>query len=582
MVGMMNISNVLMGFLEILVLIFLCMTNHVYSEKIHPERMKAELDFIRNIFDMRYAPGEWKKQYSGWDLDIEIVKAKNLVDSSDHTDLKTFQRILKAFTCSTQDYHVGVTFLSTESATLPFRVKGVNGRYFISYLDQMRLSPLVYPISIGDELVLFDGRPTHEVVQELKALEGKCLNKPTDWAFAEFYLTNRFGFKGQIVPKKPITIGVRSNHIVRHYQLMWDYRPEQILNPRNFINTPFQAQVKGPKKHTLLEDHPLLFPLMMAPLYEELEATDAIIAERNKDLLGSRESFLPSLGKIWWKSEKENFFHAYLYETDQGKFIGYLRIPHFRGSEAHLDELEKILAFFSERTDALVIDQFNNPGGYAHYMYALASMLTQNALSTPKHRRKITQKDVAYALKELRGLELIQSDAEAQEFFGKTFFGTLVTHQFVQFYINYCRFIIEEWKAGRSYTNPFYICSIDQINPHPTIRYTKPILLLINELDISCGDFFPAIMQDNKRAVTMGTTTAGAGGIVETLSYPNPLGISSLSYTISLAERIDNHPIENRGVTPDIEYNISKKDLQNNYCGYVKAINDILHLMTLH
>ncbi len=45
-----------------------------------------------------------------------------------------------------KDYHVDVTFFSTEQASLPFSVRGVEGRYFIDWLDPLRLSPSHYDI----------------------------------------------------------------------------------------------------------------------------------------------------------------------------------------------------------------------------------------------------------------------------------------------------------------------------------------------------------------------------------------------------------------------------------------------------
>src|SRR5690606_18873159 len=128
-------------------------------------------------------------------------------------------------------------------------------------------------------------------------------------------------------------------------------------------------------------------------------------------------------------------------------------------------------------------------------------------------------------------------------------------------------------------TDPYPLYGIDVIEPHAMVRYTKPVLILTNSMDFSGGDFFPAMMQDNKRAIIFGEKTAGAGGFVVTDIFPNFLGIQDFSYTASLAERKDHRPIENLGVQPDVPYKISVNDLTRNYVEYVQAIKKELKKM---
>lgn len=539
------------------------------SDQEKKEHMISNLEFVKNTFQVCYAPTEWKQKYSGWDLETEFQSAKEKIASLNQPNAKKFQKILKEFLQTAKDYHVGARFFSTESATLPFRVKGANRKYFFSYIDRKRLSPHTFPFNEGDELVYFDGRPTDEVVTELKKSEVGNANENTDLALAEFFLTNRSGSRGDEVPRGPVMVTIKPVGSDNHssFQLIWNYTPEKLTSALSLVN-------KKPKldhsKPAILQN-PIFQKQLITPIFKDLEVALREDHEA-RDMVGSKKSFIPKLGRIWWETDPYSSFHAYLFENEDSKLIGYIRIPYYLGDEDQVAEFSAIINFFEERSDALVIDQINNPGGSAFYLYALASMLSDQPLRTPKHRMKITSEDVFAAIQDIPLFERIQSDDDARQVLGETLEGTPVTYQMSQFILNYFRFLVEEWNAGRTLTNPFYLYGIDRINPDPETRYTKPILLLVNHLDFSCGDFFPAILQDNKRVTILGTRTAGAGGYVSSSTFPNLYGIDHFHYSASVAERPDKNPIENLGVTPDIIYEITQDDLQYGYKDYTRAI----------
>ncbi len=108
------------------------------------------------------------------------------------------------------------------------------------------------------------------------------------------------------------------------------------------------------------------------------------------------------------------------------------------------------------------------------------------------------------------------------------------------------------------------------IQPNKAAHYSKPVLLLINELDFSGGDAFPAIMKDNGRVTLFGAKTNGAGGNVA--EYP-ALANSGFKFhlTESLMVRPNGQYVENNGVKPDVAYSITEDDFMNDYRGYVKA-----------
>lgn len=555
--------------LFLVTLAFFPLMGFAIDQEATKQMMVDDLGFIKNTFEVMYAPAGWKKEQYGWDLDTEIEKVKTRIQSNPKISTKDYQREISQFLRTTKDYHVGVLFHSTESASLPFTVKSSEGKYFITSINKEQLSSANFPVSIGDEIVKFGGKPIADVIADLKMNEIGDATATTDQCLAEMILTYRSGMSGMIVPRGPINITVNSaaSGKTSTFQLIWKYTPEKINSDMSM--SPFEDHLD--LQNEKLSKHPIFHKKMLTPLY-------ATFAKKEKSSpsdphnLGSRVSFIPPLGTKLWESDEDSPFDAYLFKTSDRKIIGYIRIPHYMGSEKNVEAFANIIDLFNSMTDALVIDQVNNPGGLIFYSYALASALTDKPLATPKHRMAITQEEVADAIAIIPILELIENDQEAKDVMGESLMGYPVSYQFVQFALEFFRSVIDDWNGKEYLTQPHFLYGLDQINPHPTSRYTKPILLLVNSLDFSCGDFFPAILQDNNRVTILGTRTAGAGGYVLGFGYPNRFGLAVLHFTGSIAERIDKKPIENLGVTPDIQYELTKYDLQNNYSQYVSTI----------
>lgn len=566
----------------------------IADEAFEKSKMIGELDSIKNIFEFQYAPLAWKKNHFGWDLEQEIEKSTQQIIDADQISVKDFQKIVRNFFNSLHDYHTEVLFFSTESAFLPLEIKGTNGRYFITHVDRDLLSPRQYPFHEGDEVVKFNGRPIIEVVDELQQDEFGTVNPGTERALAERLLTKRSGMAGHDVPRGPISLEIRhlGKASTNNYQLIWSYQPEKVSQHSDKIlaSTPKESQISSKDKIQHFNKP------WMTPYYKpfENELLNQILNQGVEDededsiespfTIGGKNSFVPQLGRIWWSNNKP-LWKAYIFETANHQLIGYLRIPlYIWRKPSGFEELKNIIALFEERTDAMIIDQVNNPGGTAFHMYAVAALLTNQALSTPKHCMAITHEDIYHAVETIPELEKVDSDLAAEELLGSNFCGYPISYQFVRHWLEFCRFIDEQWKAGKRLTDPYHLYGVDHINPNPDVNYTKPILVLINELDFSCGDFLPAILQDNKRATLMGSQTSGSGGYVLRNSFCSRYGIAGFSITGSIAHRADHQPIENLGVLPDIPYELTENDFQDGFQDYkkavLKAIDNLLKVRT--
>ncbi|MEL6544812.1 MAG: protease-like activity factor CPAF [Myxococcota bacterium] len=515
--------------------------------------MKSHIGQLARVFRDHYAPADWKAKSRNWDVEREHQRAIKAIDDAENITPKDLHKIIVKFAQAAGDYHVGARFYSTESAKLPFSVMSVGDRFFVVDVDKT-FNP-DFPIKPGDEIITFNGRPIGEEIAELRKELGNNVGA-TDQALASLRLTSRAGRVGMDVPKGEIEIGVKGSDgaAIQTHRVNWDYEPERLNKSGSAFGTASFSAARAPTR--VPESEWARFGSMHT---HHLEHPGHLEGSLNRFAIGAKQSFIPKLGEVTWETGASNPFHAYIFKMPDGKRVGYVRIPHYNAGAGEVLQFTAIMARM-KRTDGLIIDQVNNPGGSVGYLYSLAAMLTDRLLYTPRHRMNITQREVENAY---RTLDTTDSDFAAQQ----------IPEQLRDTLRDNARFIVDQWRQGKTRTDPYHLGLGDYIAPSPLIQYDKPIMVLTNELDFSGGDFFPAILQDNKRAKIFGARTAGAGGYVGLIDQsPNDLGLQAVSYTGSLAERIDDEFIESDGITPDVKYELTVDDVRGGFKDYRNAI----------
>jgi C-terminal processing protease CtpA/Prc len=567
-------------------------------------QMYDVLHQVANHFRLRYGPLGYKKAKFDWEPDAAEAAAKKQVaaitsDASLTPDdmVTRFHGVLRDFVNGTHDYHVGITFTRTEAATLPFRVQvGPTGRVFVSGVDEGKEKS--FPFEIGDEITTVDGKPVAEVLHDLQKYSTSS-NAITDLRDAANTLTKRRPSRGVPTPEKPSTLfGItRMDGSTATFDAAWTTTPEGVtFSQAGFSSLQLRQKMvdrNGPDMtaHGVIDQAAIAAANARAAAAKKGEEPDG-----DGWVVGARKSFVPVLGPIVTSTGPKDPFDAYIYRSPNGKNIGVIRIPEYSPDkpEEMAKAFAELIANFEQATDALVIDQNNNPGGLFFYMMALLSHLSPHAMKMTGQAEAITPQEVFDAQNNIAELKSVKDDKTAVKVLGKTVAGLPVTYDLVVRMRASNQHIIDEWNKGKKMTSSFPLEGIDSMNPSTTSTYTKPILCLVNSLCFSCGDFFPAALQTNGRAVIFGETTAGAGGYVLTHKFVNGLGIESLHLTGSIADRGTVHadgsvtddpdtlenPIESVGVKPDIVYSPTDEDLQNGYEGYRNAVNATIVKMT--
>ncbi|MBY0369808.1 hypothetical protein K2X33_03920, partial [bacterium] len=241
-------------------------------------------------------------------------------------------------------------------------------------------------------------------------------------------------------------------------------------------------------------------------------------------------------------------FVAYFHPTAKG-VVGYLRIPHYSWddqADLRLQQYEYVISQLEKYTDALVIDQDHNCGGSVFFLEKMVGL---------------------FADKPYQGLEFkfLASRTEYLDFKNWVDSEKRFTLDGAD-WLGVTNLVKTAW-LSRSRMSPRVTFHNNRaLNPN-AIRYTKPILMLVDEMSGSGGDAFPAMMQGMQRAKLMGKRTMGAGGHVVSMPALN-YSSTVVNMTKSLFFRPDGVEVENNGVTPDIMYEPTRDDFLYQYRNY--------------
>lgn len=227
--------------------------------------------------------------------------------------------------------------------------------------------------------------------------------------------------------------------------------------------------------------------------------------------------------------------------------FGYIRLADFEYVSS--SDMTSEIQYFQAHTDGLIIDLMRNPGGYGCTAEAFLSYLAPNGLTSMGNSQRVTWDNI---------VSLEESLASAQ-YYG----ATTADIQELQTELKASQ---DAYTQSRGMTPPMPICG-NSVNLTAVtlgrggkLAYSKPVMLLVDELTASAAELFAGVLQDNQRAMVYGYRTDGAGGSVGVYAAGvySETG-SSLAQSIlvrTAVPTVSDFPampyIENIGIRPDV------------------------------
>jgi hypothetical protein len=523
------------------------------------EQRAMDFNQLVNIFERNYAPLRYKKESIGldWKALVSQYSAKVTQARSDGE----FYRILAQFLSNLEDAHVSAVIPSSHKATLGFLSDYVEGKVLIESIDRLRLPKELFPLNVGDQVLSIGGQPVEQVMEEMAKI-GKTGNALSTKRIAAARLTSRREAAGLVIPKGVTTITALPRGAAQPITVTatWIVSGTPVIDLDDLAglmeggatDNAISNSESGTELLSRLRNMPSFNASLPASLIKEWARAGV------SDVGASKSMFTLPEGA---RELRGISVTAAIYEA-AGKRIGILRIPSY-DEDSLLEVLARAIIIMEQETDVLVIDQTNNPGGSVSLVSDIVSLFADKSFKDVEFRLRPSLN----WMKTMQELNAEIAKALANDPNDMAANALKARFEYLESEVR------DSLQERKFFTNPVPLNlsgTFGMIQPSGMVRYTKPVLLLINEFAFSGGDALPAIMQDNNRAVLFGARTTGAGGNVREYG---PLSNSFLKFSVteSLMIRPNGKFVENIGVSPDVEYAITTDDFLNGYRGYVQA-----------
>lgn len=529
-----------------------CASPSTVFEKSPPAPVSSRyvlVDYVAQLFEDVYAPRAFKAEHRGWTLDAELARVRARA-SSEHDDA-AFERGLHLLFRSPADIHTSIGFDDGDAVWLGFAMRRTTSGRRVAWVD-----PVVRGLPIGAKVIAFDGVPIEDVVARTATETAWDSTPGFRERFADWFAVLRVEREWSEIPKvgTSLRITIEASDGRRDVPIEWREVPS--------------GAVTG------------------CPHWGK-----------------SKSSYLTDLGTVTWRGEAEAL-PAYVFEAHGGRY-GYIRMATYGAAGVLADFDRAIDAFIEREVDGVVIDQLGNGGGNYVFALTMLSRLAAEPLIAPTQTFRTDAAGALAAFPDpaiirplvddpgllLRGpLDYLPRDDETIEAL-KRFFGFVAAKH-----------------PPRALTEPHYqVVDSYRYDDKRGARYLGPIVMLIDELNLSAAEYTAAAFADHAggpRAVLFGATTSGAGGdqrwyrAERVCGVAKPDGITpcvapevaatmrahhvtGVAMTVTLGYRLETGgslgpPIENAGVAPHRTYDLTQEDLEKDYAPMKAAIVEAL------
>lgn len=535
------------------------------------EMTKAEAtEDLQQIFtyvQTLYGPYEYKEQRFGYSIETLEKTALRMLDQAPGDD--GFYTAANWFLSRLQDGHVSLDVSPDSNPVIayyvPLFLQPVQSKALVAEVFEPSL--LDEGIQYGDEVLTVDGVSPFDQLDEYLKLQSYANDLSNQHQI--FQALIRPGYAASLRPQAPTA------HIQFRRGDGSEYSRDLIWRESRSASLPFALE-QGPMP-ALQKDAFLVHGALArnAQLEGSLARwgdpkpffyTQATAAAFDVTPVTANAQMLAKYGLDPSTAPTDIFAALYSYE---GKSILLIRQNRYDYDDvaivaARLAYYRAIMDQYDAFSDGLVLDQTHNPGGSIQYCIDFARLFLsqpgQNyveAYNTDRSwinefRAGARSIDPTLTSEASQSLELRGSQIEAS------------------------------YDADQSTTAPLPLYLGKDLPPDERYVWTKPRIVLIDELSGSCGDVFPMLIQRNGAAPLFGRRTMGLGGNVEAVgTLTNSTAQLHLTRGLFTTHRDDeSYPaqvfIENNGVAPDIEHEISVDDFRGGFVDYMAHFSQVL------
>lgn len=520
--------------------VFIFISQVIFAGQLSVEEKTLDFQQLLGRIKSSYGPLDYKKDVLKINLDQLQTEYLRRIQESKTND--KFYYIINEFIAEFKDSHFSAMNPTTRKSALPFFVDLVQDKVLIDEKNVSVDFKGTLTVQKGDEITHVNGVPVEEVIQSLLPYVGEGFEK-TRKRYATWMLTTRRAARIPLM-SGPVVLTIKSvdKNEIRSESFDWVQSGEDL--PETEM-TPFKS---------------------VRPSYlQNLSIRNKVAADFGDGKKIERNFFCSGKTRIEIPVDavkiSEEPFVSYYWPTMKGN-IGYIRVGNYspEGDDADkaiamtLSQYEKVIGIMEKNTVGLIIDQDHNCGGYIDLVNKMVGLFMDKPYRPMAFKFVANKENVLEYKKYADGIDKLSSWYDMT----MKVFDILKT----------------TWQKGVRLTDFTSINGDEWISPN-LVHYTKPVIMLIDEMSASGGDAFPSLMQGYGRVKLLGTRTMGAGGHV-TENAPLNYSQIEVSMTRSMFFRPDGVPVENNGAVPDYKYEITVNDFVNGYKDYQKFYTEKL------